>query len=465
MQSKDSYAAIGIGLGIVLLGMVWAFTHMAFSAIQRDLFATIHHLQWMTNAFGLSFAFSFLLISPWKGARKQKRLSCIGLVIAFFASLIAGFSPNISVLIGCMVCLGISFSMLLPFFYSFWMCGENQEKVSGIVAAFFLMMSPMIGGWVINEYGWRWIYWSPLPFFLFSFLFIAFFAAEKERKSVGHWGPRLFFLLFILPFITALMQGARWGWSAWPTLTLFILGALGFFLLLLKARKQVSTSSSSLFQWGLDGCKTGVVWTFFFMLPLYLQNFLGYTPLQTGASFLLVTMPIFLFERLLSPLRSKPTFCIGSIVLLGSLLFFAEMTPESFLLFSLMLFFGLGWLLTRNSPSYLLFPPGNMHPIQGLVASFVFSISGIFFHTAQRVSLLPNLRIIRKVFEGRSLDEINSFISDPIGSQAIFPSITNWLKNGFMAGFHSMFWFTAGIVFLVLMGSLFTRKSSKQSPL
>lgn len=480
------FAVIGIGIGVMVLGMVWSIANMALASIQKDLETSVHHLQWMMNCFGIFISAPLLLMGKLGDAYGRKPFYQTGLIIVVIASIFAADAHHIGTLIACMAFFGLAGSMILPLSQALLVIQfpvEDKPKAVAIWAIFVslsLAIGPIVGGLLIHYLGWRWIYWYNIPFALLAFLLVTLFVERQKKftKESCDWSSVIFLSVFIACLIIPIMQGAIWGWDSLLTLGFFALSLLSIITLIVRERK----AKAALFRPDLflnrgfvfsaipNGCTIGFLWIFFFIIPLYVQNVLGFTALETGTLFLFATIPLFFFSKLVAKaynrIGAKPFLTIGYLCFIISFILLTQMTPQGWPLYLVTVLFGFGWLFTWGpaiSCALSTLPvdqagiaAGMFNTVQEVSAVTFLSVGGVFFHHAQKEVLLPNIRVLKKAFENKTHDQINSLISNPVevareygGDATIIP----WLKNAFLSGFHEIFWF---VFVAALFALLFT---------
>lgn len=94
--------------------MLWAIVNMALASIQKDLSASILHLQWIINSFGIFLVAPLLAMGKLGDAYGRKPFYMLGLFLAILASFFAGNTDHLGVLICCMCLYGLAGSMILP---------------------------------------------------------------------------------------------------------------------------------------------------------------------------------------------------------------------------------------------------------------------------------------------------------------------------------------------------------------
>lgn len=466
-------AVAGVGLGVVTLGMIWSIANMALASIQTELYATVHQLQWMMTSFGIFMCGPLLAMGKFGDVFGKKPFYLLGLFIAFFASIIAGFAHEIWVLIVCMGLFGFAGSMILPLSQALLVhqFPESQRDYAVAIWSMFASLSlasgPFIGGVILNYLGWRWIYWINIPLALIAIGMVLFFVENERQKErvASNWSTVCLIAIFTVSWILPIMQGPFWGWKSIPTLIFFLISLISIGMIIWKEkREKAPLFSSALFANRAflcsaipNGCGIGFLWVFFFIVPLYLQNVLNFNPFQTGSIFLLVTAPVFFFSKIVGKWAARLSyklFILAGCTLFSLIfLFQAKMTPLIENLLLSCLFFGMAWVLTWGTSiscalssvphKFAGTAAGMFNAIQELFAVTSLSIAGVFFHKSQQNHLAKHLDSLHKALSGRTADEFASLISDPVeaarqlgASSEIIP----WLLEAFMRGYHTIFW-------------------------
>lgn len=175
---------------------------VALPTIQVEFNASNTALQWCVNAYLLAIAV-FVLISGKIGDRISHR-NALFLGMSAFAlfSAICGMSPNIETLIIARGFQGIGAALMLPAQTALIGCIFPQQKrgqaIGMIVSlgSLFLMLGPLVGGYLTEAISWRWIFWINLPISAFALWMNRKFlpTSEPHHKKID----RLGFLFFCL---------------------------------------------------------------------------------------------------------------------------------------------------------------------------------------------------------------------------------------------------------------------------
>jgi EmrB/QacA subfamily drug resistance transporter len=214
------------------------------------------------------------------------------------------------------------------------------------VSALALAIGPLVGGLITERINWNWIFYINVPVGVLGIL--AAFAFIDESRDTSHEQrpdvPGLFSSalgLFALSY--ALIEANNYGWTSGRILAAFALAALSLAaFVLLELHQRLPMLELGLFRnrgfAGANGVMLLVglaMFGVFFYVSLYVQQVLGYSPLQAGASFLPWTVLIILIApqagRISDRVGPRPLVAGGMVVLTGSLLWFSQMgLHESF---------------------------------------------------------------------------------------------------------------------------------------
>ena len=141
-----------------------SIVNVALPAIETDLATSVIVVQWLINAYTLTLS-SLLLVGGAAGDRfGRRRLFVIGISIFAAASLGCGFSTHVTQLISGRAIQGLGAALLIP--SSLAIIGatfaENERgKAIGTwagLSALAAAAGPLLGGWIVDNFSWRWIF-------------------------------------------------------------------------------------------------------------------------------------------------------------------------------------------------------------------------------------------------------------------------------------------------------------------
>jgi EmrB/QacA subfamily drug resistance transporter len=321
-------AAVAFGLFMIMLDNT--VVNVALPSIARDLHISISELEWIVTGYALVFA--ALLITGGKLADMygRRKIFVIGLAVFSLSSLACGFAPSAGFLIGARMVQGVGAALMSPATLSIITATfppRQRGQAIGIwagVSALALAIGPLVGGLIVDNIGWNWIFFVNVPVGVLGI--VVSLLVIKESRDTSHEQsvdlPGLItsgLALFALSY--ALIEGNRRGWASAEILGLFAASAvlLAAFIVL-ESRQRLPMLDLSLFKISsFVGANVvallvslGMFGVFFF-ISLYVQNILGYSPTKAGAVFLPMTVLIIL----IAPIAGKQSDRIGGRWLMG----------------------------------------------------------------------------------------------------------------------------------------------------
>lgn len=323
---------LAICLGYFMTILDVTIVNVALVDIKEHLNANVTGLQWIVDGYALVFA-SFLLTGGALGDRRGSRTVFLaGLALFTLASTLCSLAPTLLVLQIARAFQGLGAALLVPnslaLLQSTFPDAQKRAWAIGIwaaVASFGALSGPLLGGLLVNAFGWRSIFLINLPIGILGFLLTSRYVAlstPQGGRSLDLQGQVASVLaLGMLTF--ALIEGNSLG-STSPLIVAAYTASILFFLFLLIREKTTShpmlplalfrerTFSAAnvvaLFQ-------TFTFMGFLFVMSLFLQQEKHYSPSLTGlallpafASAILATS---LSGRLMASLGTKNVMVIG----------------------------------------------------------------------------------------------------------------------------------------------------------
>ncbi|KMK76909.1 DHA2 family efflux MFS transporter permease subunit [Alkalihalobacillus pseudalcaliphilus] len=308
-------------------------------------------VQWLSTGFmlmvGILIPVSALLIS-WFTTRQM----FIGAMTLFtIGTLISGLAPNFSVLLIGRLIQASGTGLLLPIMMNTILVLFPPEKrggamgMMGLVIMFAPALGPTLSGVIIEALNWRWLFFSVVPFALFSILF-AFIFLKNVTKVTKPKVDVISIILSTLGFggivfgFSSAGEGAS-GWTHPEVYGTIILGALSLILFVLRQLKMeepildVRTFRSPMFS--ITTILLIIVMMSMFstmiLIPMFLQGAMALTAFAAG----LALLPGGLLNGLMSPIMGKlfdkfgPTFLVrpGAILLVVVLILFTTIHTET----------------------------------------------------------------------------------------------------------------------------------------
>ncbi|EDP45930.1 MFS transporter [Rickettsiella grylli] len=293
---------------------------VALPAIQRELNLTSSLTQWVINAYLLTLS-TFILLGGKIGDRwGHKRAFLLGVIVFLMGSVGCALSHSSSWLILLRGLQGIGGALMMPSTNAL-ITNAFPDKERGralgmyvALAAIFLALGPLLGGFLTQFFDWRAVFWINVPIALISII-LAFASVpgwtRTEKLNIDWLG---FFIstLFISSFVLSFMEGSHWGWTS-PSivgLLFFSFISLGVFIVwethhhhpFVELDLFKNSTFSILFSILLMIQSVGIIFVFW---SLFLQNILHYTPLKAGLFLLPAMLPLIFMAPIGGHLRDR----------------------------------------------------------------------------------------------------------------------------------------------------------------
>ncbi|TML26050.1 MAG: MFS transporter, partial [Actinobacteria bacterium] len=315
--------------------------NVALPSIQRELHANLSALEWTINAYTLSFAVLLVTGGRLGDIFGRRRAFLVGVVVFALSSAAIGLAPTDNALVAGRAIQGIGAALMMPATLSIITNAfppHERGKAIGTwagVSALALAIGPVLGGLLTESVSWRAIFFLNLPVAAGAVAVTLFAAHESRDDTVARRIdiPGIAALTIGLTgLVLGLVESNRWGWGSGRIIGLFALAAVAlvaFVAIELRVRNPMVDFSFFRSRSFLGTNLVAFVVSFamlamFFFMALYLQNILGYSPLQAGLRFLPSTLCVMavgpIAGRLTDRLGPRNLIVGGLVLVAGSLL-------------------------------------------------------------------------------------------------------------------------------------------------
>ncbi|MBK5220067.1 MAG: MFS transporter [Thermoleophilia bacterium] len=315
--------------------------NVALPSIQQDLNASISGLEWTVNGYTLSIAVLLVTGGRLGDIFGRRRMFLAGIVIFAVSSATAGLAPDATSLVISRIVQGAGAALMMPGTLSIIADAfppHERGKAMGTwagVSALALAIGPVLGGFLTEHVSWRAIFYLNIPVAIVAVLATVFAVRESRDTSVGRdvdYPGVAILTLGLTALVLALVEGNSWGWGS-PQVVGLLVGAavaLPAFVFVENRVKAPMVQFDLLSDRNFLGAVVvALVITFammgvFFFLALYMQDILGYSPLQAGVRFLPSTLMIVGVAPVAGRLSDRfgPRWLIaGGLVLVAASLF------------------------------------------------------------------------------------------------------------------------------------------------
>jgi len=323
-EHRRWWVLIGTCAGLFLLMLDSTVVNLALPAIQRDLDASTPELQWVVNAYLLVVAALVVTAGRIGDILGRKRVFQFGMVAFVAGSAVSALAPDALALIvgrllqglGAAPLLSLSLAIVARAFPD-----EERPRALGIWAAvsgIALAIGPLVGGVLVEDASWRWIFWLNVPVGVLGFAITAAAVAESRDETASQRIDALGLVTLsggLTGVVLGLVQAPNWGWGSPATLACLAGGvALLVAFWVVEHRVRAPIVDFALFRNGpylgasaAGFALVGSYWGLMFYEPQYIQNVLGHSALEAGVLVLPITAPMVV----LSPFSGRLERAVG----------------------------------------------------------------------------------------------------------------------------------------------------------
>jgi EmrB/QacA subfamily drug resistance transporter len=310
--------------------------NVALPSIRQDLGFSQQGLQWVLSGYVLTFGGFLLLGGRAADLLGRRRLLVAGTSMFAICSLIGGLAPSAGTLVAARAAQGIGAAMMAPAGLSILTTtfaeGRGRNKAFGVwgaVSGLAAATGVLLGGVLSDGPGWRWVLFVNIPICIV--IVVASFrlvAGERRRARLANFDALEAVLVTagMLLLVYTLVEAPDTGWGAARTIgELATAGLLlGAFVVNERRSRNPLFPFSILRIKGLAAADATQLMAFagfismFFFVTLYMQNVLGYSPIEGGLAYLPVTVGVGLSAglsaQLFGRIGTRPVIVAGTLI-------------------------------------------------------------------------------------------------------------------------------------------------------
>jgi EmrB/QacA subfamily drug resistance transporter len=330
-----------ISVAVSLIIVDSTIVNVAIPYVVKDLGINSTQVQWVQEAYTLVFAALLIVFGTMADKWGRKRMMSIGVAIFGISSIIAALAQTGELLIFARVIQGIGGAIILPTTLSI-INASFKGKDRGIAFAVWgstiggmAALGPLLGGWLTTYFSWRWAFGINVPLGILILIGIYFFVKESRGSRV----QKIDVVGAVLSVLTSgllvfgLIQGRDYGWWnnahrfmvgdwQWPLdvspipfiFGLSLLAGIAFVRWGLYRSRAGKSTILAFDLFNINSFRNGNIaalivslgeFGIILSLPIWLQNVLGYTALQTGFVILALAVGSFVASGFAAALSGK----------------------------------------------------------------------------------------------------------------------------------------------------------------
>jgi DHA2 family multidrug resistance protein len=316
--------AFAVMLATIMEVIDTTIANVALLHIRGSLSAGVDEAAWVLTSYIVANAI-IIPLTGWCGAYfGRKRFFIFSILLFVLGSLMAGASPNLQMLVFCRVLQGLGGGAMMPMSQAILMetFPPDQQAVAMSVWGMGMMIGPVggpiIGGWITDNYSWRWIFYINVPIGITAALMVAVFVHDPSYirrgiKKIDWWG--LWLLAIGIACVQVMLdKGERLDWfDSHVIVALTVIGSIGLAAFIIRELQTtepivnlrvlqnrtfaIGTIFTTIVMFGMYGT--------YILIPLFCQQISGYTPMLAGLVMSIQSLGTFLSITLAGRLFNK----------------------------------------------------------------------------------------------------------------------------------------------------------------
>jgi EmrB/QacA subfamily drug resistance transporter len=402
-----------------------SIVNVALPSIGSHLHFSQDNLTWVVNAYTLTFGGFLLLGGRMADLLGRRKMFMLGLVVFSLASLLGGLAQSEAWLIIARAVQGLGAAIVSPAALSIitntFADGPERNRALGIwgaVAGAGGADGVLLGGILTSGLSWRWVLFVNVPIGIAAAAMAPRTLRESRREEAGD--------SFDIPgavavtgglalLVYAVVEAVNVGWGATRTIVCLIVAVLLLIAFVaIELRRRDPLVPFSIFRLrtlrgaNIVGLLVGMsLFSMFFFISLYLQDVLGYSPIQTGIAYLPLAVGIIISAGLASALVTKLGFktplIVGMVFIAGGLIWFSRVPGHGGHFYSDVL----GPSLLAAVGLGLAFVPVTIAAVSGIQPNEAGLASGLI-NTSQQVGGALGLAILATIANSRTIDLLHA---------------------------------------------------------
>lgn len=450
--------------------------NLALPKIIDDFSITVSAAGWIATAYIIANAVFVPIWGKLGDTIGRKKVYILGFGIFIAGSVLAGLSWNLGSMLAFRIIQAIASSADYPTAMAIlaitFRQGRERAQALGIWSSAFAassILGPLIGGPLIDTFGWRSVFFVNLPVGILG-LFLAFRYIEESVSSAAKpafdWWGAILLGGALSALVLVLDQGMDWGWLSAASILCY---AAILALSVLFARIELSHREpivdfkffeNSLFVHTLINnfiIFMGMMGSVF-LIPVFAQTFLGYTATESGYLFIPLAIGFLVSSpaggALTGKVEARYVLLVSTVVASAGIYFLSFLDPRSTALDIIwplvIMAIGMGFGMPQRTALVAAAVPEQEIGIASSVLALVRNIAGAF-------GIAVFSTILQNVTESNALSLARNSIIRSVNPIDFQKGIELMTLKAEVSGYNSVFFTAAAIIFIGALLSIFIR--------
>jgi EmrB/QacA subfamily drug resistance transporter len=329
---------IGLMLGMLVAAVSQTIVSPAMPVIVSEL-GGIEHYSWIATSALLMSAVTVPVVGKLSDIYGRRGFYIVGLVVFMLGSVLAGAAQGFWWLVAARAVQGFGMGTIMPLSQTIIgdiISARERGKYMGYLGGVFGVASiagPLVGGWITDNFSWRWLFYVNLPIGVAALGFIVAYLHvphTPRRHRLDYIGFAALPLALVAVLLATTWGGTTYPWASWQIISLFLVGALvliGFLIneyyaeepvLPLRLWKNSVFSLSNISNMAIAMTMFGAI----FFIPVYAQGVIGVNVTNSGAVLIPLTASMIVVSIAVGRLitrtgRYKGFMLVGLLVMMA----------------------------------------------------------------------------------------------------------------------------------------------------
>src|ERR671939_566974 len=243
-SSRKNIIFVGVALGMLAAAASQTIVSPALPVIVAEL-GGVEHYSWVATSTLLASAITIPLVGKLSDIYGHRGFYIGGLIVFMLGSILAGAAQNFWWLIGARVLQGFGMGTVLPLAQTILgdiLSPRERGKSMGYLGGIFGVASisgPLLGGWITDNFSWRWLFYINLPIGIAALAFVVSYLHlphTSKKHSLDYLGFVTLGLGLVAVLLATSWGGTQYPWGSWQVLSLYAGGALMLAIFIVNER-------------------------------------------------------------------------------------------------------------------------------------------------------------------------------------------------------------------------------------
>lgn len=323
LDKTKGIALFILAISQLVMALDYTIIFVAMPSLGNELGFTTNHLQWVVSAYSLTFGGLLLIGGRLSDLLGRRRMFIIAMGLFGLGSLLGGLAESQLMLITARGLQGLGAALLSPATLSLIMSnfkeGKERNRALGIWASMGgvgMSLGLLLGGLLTSYVGWEATFFVNVPIAILVIILAPIVLKESKNLSAAKGfdiAGTISVTLGLLLSVYYLIQAPAEGWFSKSTLPFVVIGVvlLISFVVIEKRTKEPLISFQMFHNRNLTGAAltaflfSASFGSLYYFLTLYTQGVLEYSAIESGLSFLPLTLSAFVGAKLINKMLSS----------------------------------------------------------------------------------------------------------------------------------------------------------------